>query len=560
MNYANKNSASKLIYMITKPRSYHRLSTYVTPYRKMLTLALFSMAVSALSLLTLPALVMQFFDNSFTNKNSQASQLTLLTIITLFVVRGLINHFSSCTTSAIGSQISKDLRLEMFNKLLTLSIPFQLSLTKDDLITHFISDLDQLREILVNLATILIKDFLTVAGLLIWMFYLNWELSLLILLLIALTTLAVQMVNEHLDNIRQKKTKVTFQVIQALHASIKNIKTIRLNGGQSEENHYFASRIKEIDHFNANQTTAKTLGIALAQIVSVIILTVIIALASKQIASDQIIPAELATFILATLLLAVPLKQVSLAGKYWQQGIRVLANIFSLLDQEAEVDTGTVAIKRTQVELTFDNVNFYSNAPAQPTLININFTVKPGEIMVLAGANKNSRTALIDLILRSKSPTSGKLLIDGHNIETLNLVNLYAKIALITPKPVLRHDTVAANISYGYKRCSSETRITAAAQASHAIKFIREMPEGLQTLVGGYKVELNDCQRQHIAIARAILKDPAIVIIDLVCTADFFASKDLKAALETLTQGRTTLVITRHLSHSWLPADRIITL
>ncbi len=544
---------------MTNTQYYHRLLAYVAPNWKMLTLAILGMLLLAISLLILPAFMIQVVDNIFINNDQTANQTILLTVIALFMVRGVISYISSYAINTAANNLSQQLRLSMFNKLLTLPIQPQIVLTENNLATHFIADLNQLRYASIHITTILSKDFLTIAGLLVWMFHLNWELSSLILLMIILITIATQLINGHLNNINKKIFKVTENITQGLYSTVKNHKIIKLDGAQSHEGDRFISSIKQINQLNKKQATTKTLSIILAQLIGIIVLMAIVTLTSQQIQDHQITPGEISAFVLATCMLILPLKQVLLINEYWQQGGQALKNIFSLLDKEDELDTGTIKIEHIRGEITFDKVSFYDHTQDKPILNNVSFTIKPGETVVLAGVTGKCKTALIDLILRHKNPTSGCLLIDDHNLTELNLTTWYADIALISPeKTILHHDTVAANIAYGAMQCANEAKITAAAQASYAMEFIREMPKGLQTILGKQETKLSKLQCQHIAIARAMLKNPGIVILDQIITDSDVESEHLDDALKSLMHGRTTIIITPQQNLSLRQANRMI--
>lgn len=544
--------------MNTQTQLLQRLWPYITPYRKILLAALLGLMLLAISLLILPLLIMQFVDDLFINPYQVAIHPIILVTILFFVLRGAISYSSNFAIHTVGNQVSKDLQRDIFNKILSLSITNQSALSKDQLASHFFSDLNQLRQALVKVITLLSKDLLTIAGLTAWMFHLSGLLSLLALFVIILTTITLQLINDHFHNINQKLFKITADTINGLLETIRNYKFIKLSGAQSYEGERFMSHIKQINRFNLKQATAKTLCISLAQIVCVIILMVAIALTNQQFKEDQITPGEISAFILAALMMAFHLKQISLINHYWQQGKQALKTIFVFLDQQAEVESGTVTIKEFQGELTFDNVSLYSEA--QPILRNLDFTIKSGKVVVLAGATEESKTALIDLMLRFQNPTNGCIMYDGHNLADINLTDLYTNIALIPEKPVLRGNTTAANITYGALQCANEAEIIAVAHAAHAITFIREMPRGLQTRVDNNETELTNEQCLHIAIAHALLKNPAIVILEQVFPTADLNSDSLNEALKTLMQGRTTLIITQQLHPSLKQADRIITI
>jgi subfamily B ATP-binding cassette protein MsbA len=263
---------------------------------------------------------------------------------------------------------------------------------------------------------------------------------------------------------------------------------------------------------------------------------------------------------MAMLMLTAPLKRLTGVSEFLQRGLAAAESVFTLLDTHSETDGGTVAIGRVRGELQFNDVQFAYATDARPALQDIALHIRAGENVALVGASGSGKTTLANLVPRFYTPTGGAILLDGHNLEELTLASLRANIALVSQEVVLFNDTLAANIAYGQMREVSEAEIIAAAQAAHAMEFIREWPEGLDTLVGERGVKLSGGQRQRIAIARAILKDAPILILDEATSAlDSESERHVQAALETLMQGRTTLVIAHRLS-TIEKADRIVVL
>lgn len=510
-------------------------------------LALLGMMITALTLSMLPALLMQLLDSTFINKELALIKFISLAIIMLFIVHSVANYIGDGAINVVGNKFGRDLHLAMFNKLLSLPEKYCAELTKNNLNTRFIVHLNTITHTSINIITILIKDSLTMIGLLAWMFYLNWELALLILLITSAIILISRLINGYLSKTSDRTLQTAREVAKAAFDSIKNYQIIKLHGGQTQESERFMSKAEQMYLARIKQNNAKALGIALAQAFIVIILIAITHLITQQPYNNETTPGAVASLIIAALMLVLSLKRVSQINHYLLQGQHALANIFSLLDQKDEEDTGTATIKHCHGELIFDKVSFCCDTQTQPVLNDISLTIKPGEIVVFSGMTESGKTVFINLILRFLYPTNGRILLDGHDLASLKLTSLHESIALIPQKSSSFNDTAAINIAYGAMKCANEAQITAAAQAAHAIDFIREMPEGLQTIIGEYGVKLTEIQCQHIAIARALLKNSPILILDEIPKAsNSKADHNLQEALNTLIQGRTTLIITQH--------------
>ena len=290
------------------------------------------------------------------------------------------------------------------------------------------------------------------------------------------------------------------------------------------------------------------------------VLAIIITIVARQSAANETTVGGFVSFITAMLMLLQPLKRLTGVNEQLQRGLAAAESIFSLLDHAPEPDTGKTVLSRARGELVFENVGMrYANAE-RPALRDVSLAIRAGETVALVGASGGGKTTLANLVPRFYQPTSGRLLLDGHDLRDLTLESLRANIALVSQEVALFNDTVAANIAYGARAGAAEAEVIAAAEAAHAMGFIREMPQGLQTLVGENGVRLSGGQRQRIAIARTLLKNAPILILDEATSAlDSESERQVQAALERLMQGRTTLVIAHRLS-TIEKADRIVVL
>jgi subfamily B ATP-binding cassette protein MsbA len=264
------------------------------------------------------------------------------------------------------------------------------------------------------------------------------------------------------------------------------------------------------------------------------------------------------SFFAAMFMILTPLKRLTKVNSKLQAGIAASQSVFTLLDQQPEIDNGNQSISRTQGEIEYRNVNFSYDDDKGPVLRNISFHVKPGETVAFVGHSGSGKTTLVSLLARFYQINDGTISIDGLDINKLKLNNLRQQLSLVNQQVVLFNDTVANNIAYGQQDHISNERIIEAAKAAHAWNFIERLPQGLSTQVGQNGVLLSGGQRQRIAIARALLRDAPILVLDeATASLDTEAERHIQAALETLMQQRTTLVIAHRLS-TIEKADKII--
>ncbi len=259
-------------------------------------------------------------------------------------------------------------------------------------------------------------------------------------------------------------------------------------------------------------------------------------------------------------MLLAPLKHLTEINAPLQRGLAAAESVFGMIDSPVEDDHGTLALPRAKGEVTFEKVGFTYETRTEPALSDINLHVRPGETVALVGGSGGGKTTLVNLLPRFYSPGKGRILLDGQDIQGLTLESLRANIALVSQDVVLFNDSVYANIAYGRMGGAAEREVIAAAEAAHALGFIRETPEGLNTLIGENGLRLSGGQRQRLAIARALLKDAPLLILDEATSAlDSESERQVQAALETLMRGRTTIVIAHRLS-TVERADRIVVL
>jgi len=453
-----------------------------------------------------------------------------------------------------------DLRDKMFHKLLTLPTHYYDDHASGNLISKLTSDVTQVTAAATNVVTVSVRDSIIIVGLLGWLFYLNWKLTLLSLVMFPIIALILRVINARLRNASRDAQRAMGDITQVIGETVSAHKVVKLFGGQQYESDRFNDKANWVRRFIMKQAMAAAANVPIVQMIAALALSVIVYLATVQSRSDETTVGGFLSFIAAMLMLTAPIKRITGVSEFLQRGLAASESVFGLLDTPGETDTGNVTIGRAKGQIVFEHVSLSYQQDNRMALRNISLEIPAGQAVALVGASGSGKSTMANLVPRFYQPTSGHITLDGNDLADLTLASLRANIALVSQEVVLFNDTVAANIAYGQVHEVPEAEIIAAAQAAHAMEFIIEMPLGLKTLVGERGVKLSGGQRQRIAIARAILKNAPILILDEATSAlDSESERHVQAALETLMKGRTSLVIAHRLS-TIEKADRIIVL
>jgi ATP-binding cassette, subfamily B, bacterial MsbA len=528
---------------------YRRLLSYVRPYWKLFIIAAVGMLFYAVTDTAFAALMKPLLDGTFVERDPFLISMVPLALIAIFVVRGGAGFVGTYYISAVGTRVVRDLRGQLFDRFLHLPAAYYDNSPSGVLLAKLTYNVDQVSQASSQAVTVLIRDTLTIIGLLAWMLYLNFWLTLIILIVGPFSALVVVYVAKRFRRISVNIQHTMGEVTQIAQEAIEGHRVIKAFGGQEYEAAQFDRVNDRNRRLNMKMVTTEAAASPVMQLIAACALALVIYLATLEPVLETITVGTFISFIAALLLMLPPIKRLTSVNAALQRGIAAGQSIFAILDLDAERDTGTRTLGRASGRVEYRDVRFSYSPKAQPVLCGIDFCVEPGETVAIVGRSGSGKSTLVNLLPRFYDPSGGHILLDGIDTRELRLADLRDQIAMVGQEVTLFNDTIARNIAYGRLQDASEAEIIRAAQAAHAWEFIEALPQGLETVVGENGVLLSGGQRQRLAIARALLKNAPILILDEATSAlDTRSERYIQAGLETLMRDRTTLVIAHRLS------------
>lgn len=477
-------------------------------------------------------------------------------VIIIFIIRGISGFFSTYNMSWISRHVIRRVRSDVYQKFLYLPTSFLDQKSNADLLSKVIFNIEQVSESTANVLTVLIRDSLTIIVLSIYMVYLSPMLSAVIFAAAPVIALIVKILSTLFRRYSERIQDSMADVTHSIKETLQNHRIIKIFNGQKDEGTRFAG-INELNrrhHMKLLRT--KAIGDALTIFVASLGVAGVVYIATLDEVKGSMTVGDFSGFITAMVLLMTPLKRLTNVNAMIQRGIAAASSIFNLLDERNELDSGSKDAMKLNGSVQFKNVSF-SYGPDKETLKNLNTKIKSGQTIAIVGKSGSGKSTLVNLIPRFYDVASGCIEIDDLPIESYTLQSLRSNISLVTQEVTLFNDTIENNIIYG-GHSSDEVQVVI--RDSHIDEFIDDLPKGLQTRVGDQGILLSGGQRQRIAIARAMLKDAPILILDEATSSlDSESEKLIQKAFDRLMENRTTFVIAHRLS-TIENADRILVL
>ena len=530
-----------------KPWSaYRRLLGYVLQHGLVFTVSIVGFVLFAL---TQPAFasLMEYMVDSVENADGAARRVIPAAVLGIFLVRGVGFFLGNYGITYVARRVIHQLRLDIFDRLLVLPAQFYHRNTSASLLSKLTFNVEQVTGAATDALKIFVREGLTIIGLLAYIVYLNWQLSLVFLTVGPFIGWVVNKASKRFRNVSANLQDSMGQVTASASEAIKGYDVVRVFGAQDQERKAFSAA--------SNNNRQQAMKLALAESVSTPLVQMIVAVAMASLIYLALHPSIINTmtagqfiaFITASGMLTKPLRSITEVNSILQQGIAASQSIFALLDEAPERDQGTKPMARAKGLVTFEKVDF--SYDERPLLQKVNVVIQPGQVVALVGRSGSGKSTLVNLLLRFYEPQAGRVLLDGDDIQDLSRTDLRRQVALVTQQVVLFNGTIAQNIAYGAMHNASDEQVIAAAKAARVTEFTDRMSLGLHTIVGESGVLLSGGQRQRIAIARALLKDAPLLVLDEATSAlDTESERHIQSALDQVMVGRTTLVIAHRLS------------
>jgi subfamily B ATP-binding cassette protein MsbA len=484
-----------------------------------------------------------------------------ITILLLYFVKGVCSYLSSTLVASVGQRAVTDLRNALYKHVLNQSFTFLSRQSTGALMSHITTDVERIQSAVSEVAGDVLKEGLAVLGLVVILFLKDWKLALFSLFVMPAALYPLVWLGRHLRASSETSLRRWRDISEILQETISGFRVVKAFGMEGFETARFRRAASRLFHVNMRMTRQTAVLPPLMEAVGGLALIVALVYGNYEIHAGRLTTGAFTSFLAALFWMYTPIKRLSRVNATMQGALAAGSRIFDVLDTHQEVPEakGAVELPRFEREIEYKDVGFRYADGAASVLRRVAFSARSGEVVAIVGTSGAGKTTLMNLLPRFYDVSEGAITIDGVDIRTATLKSLRDQIGLVTQETVLFNDTVRANIAYGLDDID-ETRIESAARAAFAHDFILDLPRRYDTVIGERGSRLSGGQRQRIAIARAILKDPPILILDEATSAlDAESERLVQEALANLMKGRTTLVIAHRLT-TVRRADRILVL
>ena len=527
---------------------YGRLLTFSRAYWPAFVLAAFCLAIVAATETAFPALMKPLLDSGFTAGSEFPVWYVGIIILLIFVLRGGATFCGSYTMSWIANNVLRDIRVLMFNKLLLLPAASYDNRPSGQLIAKLINEVNGVVNAATNIINTLLRDTLILFGLLGWLLWLNWKLTLVVFLMLPPLVILTISFSRRMRRISKTALVATAEMTSAVEEAVSGNRLIKLFNSAKYEALRFSKTNQSYRRAMMRMAVAQGLQGPVSQFIVAIGIAVILTFALMQARTGGATAGDFVSFVTAMLMMISPIKHLADTNAQLQRGLASAEAVFQLIDEESEQDKGTIVLSKCLGNISFKNVSYRYQGVERYALQNIVLDIPSGSFIAFVGPSGGGKSSLVNLLPRLYEPESGQIFLDGHPVTEIKKSSLRSHMAIVSQDIFLFNDTIAANVAYGETDPSIE-KIWQALQHAELSEFVGSLPEQLETQIGDRGVRLSGGQRQRLSLARAFFKDSRILIMDEATSAlDSISARKLHRILGQFRQDRTTLTIAHNLN------------
>lgn len=539
---------------------YRRMWGYMSEYWRRFVISIVAMAVAAATEPAFARIMKPLIDKGFIDQNKTAIIVTPLLVIGIFLIRAISSYINDYMTNWLAGSIVEKMRRFMFDRMLKLPVQYYDDNNSGRILSRIVFDVTQITEAGFNIVTVTFRDGLTVIGLLGLLFYTSWKLTLFCFFTLPFVLVLVRVLAHRLRKLSRGNQEQYGEMTQIITEAVQGQKVVKLFGGYDYEEARFSRAVNSIKTNNVKQAATSSLNSGLSQFLVACALATVLYFAASKAHSNHFTAGDFVSFITAMIMIFAPMKRITNVTQSLQKGLTASESVFSFLDNEEELDKGSLTLEGIRQNICLNQVVFSYPTTERNVLDNVTLEIPVGQTVALVGSSGSGKTTLANLIPRFYNIEQGSITIDNINIKDIKLDSLRNHIALVSQDVVLFNDSVYNNIAYGVGNTNKVTfdDVIEAARLANALEFIEQLPDGFNTQIGENGTRLSGGQKQRLAIARAILKNSPILILDEATSAlDNQSEKLVQEALDKLMKNRTTIVIAHRLS-TVLNADKIV--
>jgi ATP-binding cassette, subfamily B, bacterial MsbA len=538
---------------------YLRLLRYAKPYIGAFVIGVLGMILFAATQSGLVYLVQTFLKGAFVNKDPRVEWLVPIGVVVLFALRGLGDYIGNYYPSWVGRQVIKGLRRDVFSHYLRLPTAYLDSQQSGVLLSKLTYNIEQVAGAATGAAISLFSDTLTILGLLAYLFYLNWRLATFCIIAVPPIAWLMQIANRSFRRYSKRIQNSMGDITRVAKEAIDASRLIKIFNAEDHQTDRFELANELNRASNMKLARAKSLSNPVVGVIASVALAALLYVAIRLVFANDMRVDQFWAFLTALMLIPSSLRSLVNIGGPLQQGVAAGQSVFEILDMPTEGEGGTRPLARARGQVEFRNVSFEYASEKGGVLHDVSFRVEPGETVAIVGRSGSGKTTLVGLLPRFYDVQQGSVLLDGIDVREYRLKDLRSQVSLVSQDVVLFNDTIRNNIAFNAVE-KTDAEVEAAARAANVMEFVAQQPQGFDAPLSDRGQNLSGGQRQRISIARALLKDSPLLILDEATAAlDNESERRVQQELSTLMHGRTTLVIAHRLS-TVESADRIIVL